>query len=215
MSNFMEFSPWQVQQSIASPVNSRESKKESRKHIYSSFRYSIVFFKKKKTTGTQSVDEKNEFLIIGTLQQLSMVDIEKLSVGDVSVAPIAVARNLGTWFDTNLSLVSDTHYEDMCITLAKWFANRAKILTNTLYGAVLTYSIHHVDSMKVRFTEFIGPNGPQGPFSKGPFSLLCVSLSARVESRVGSREKSTRVLSIKDFVLYHRYWDFLTKKRLR
>ena len=57
-------------------------------------------------------DDKTEFSIIGTRQQLSKVDIEKLSVGDVSVAPVAVARNLGTWFDTNLSLV--THITKTC-----------------------------------------------------------------------------------------------------
>ena len=43
-------------------------------------------------------DDKTEFLIIGTRQQLSKVHIEKLSVGDVSVKPATVARNLGTWF---------------------------------------------------------------------------------------------------------------------
>ena len=57
-------------------------------------------------------DDKTEFLIIGTRQQLSKVHIEKLSVGDVSVAPATVARNLGTWFDTNLSLV--THIAKTC-----------------------------------------------------------------------------------------------------
>ena len=50
-------------------------------------------------------DDKTEFLIIGTRQQVSKVHIEKLSVGDVSVTPATVARNLGTWFDTNFSLV--------------------------------------------------------------------------------------------------------------
>ena len=57
-------------------------------------------------------DDKTEFLIIGTQQQLSKVHIEKLSVGDVSVTPATVARNLGTWFDTNLSLV--THIAKTC-----------------------------------------------------------------------------------------------------
>jgi len=33
-------------------------------------------------------------------------------VGDVSVAPVAVARNLGTWFDTNLRQV--THITNPC-----------------------------------------------------------------------------------------------------
>ena len=55
-------------------------------------------------------DGKTEFLKIGTRQQLSKVHIEKLSVGDVSGAPVISARNLGTWFDTNLSLV--THPRD-------------------------------------------------------------------------------------------------------
>ena len=51
-------------------------------------------------------DEKAEFLIIGTRKQLSKVHTEKLSVGNVSVAPAAFARILGTWFDTNLSLLT-------------------------------------------------------------------------------------------------------------
>ena len=35
-------------------------------------------------------DDKTELLIIGTRKQLSKVNIEKLSVGDVNVAPVAV-----------------------------------------------------------------------------------------------------------------------------
>ena len=57
-------------------------------------------------------DDKTEFLIIGTRQQLSKVHIEKLSVGDVSAAPVISARNLGTWFNTNLGLV--THITNTC-----------------------------------------------------------------------------------------------------
>ena len=57
-------------------------------------------------------DDKTEFSIIGTQQQLSKVHIERLSVGDVSVVPVTAARNLGTWFDTNLSLV--THITKTC-----------------------------------------------------------------------------------------------------
>ena len=57
-------------------------------------------------------DDKTEFLITGTRQQLSKVHIEKLSVGGVSAAPVISARNLGTWFDTNLSLV--THITNTC-----------------------------------------------------------------------------------------------------
>ena len=57
-------------------------------------------------------DDKTEFLIIGTRQQLSKVHIEKLSVGDVSVAPATIARNLGSCFDTHLRLL--THIAKTC-----------------------------------------------------------------------------------------------------
>ena len=42
-------------------------------------------------------------MIIGTNQQLCKVDIDHLTVGGSSVNPISVAKNLGTWFDSNLN----------------------------------------------------------------------------------------------------------------
>ena len=49
-------------------------------------------------------DEKTEFMIIGTRQQLCKVNVDQLTVGDTSVAPDAVAKNLGTWLDSNRNL---------------------------------------------------------------------------------------------------------------
>ena len=51
-------------------------------------------------------DDKTEFMLIGTKQQLSKVNIDSLTVGSIDVAPVTVARNLGTciWFDSNLNL---------------------------------------------------------------------------------------------------------------
>ena len=46
-------------------------------------------------------DDKTEFMLIGTKQQLSKVNIDCLTVGSIDVAPVTVARNLGTWFDSN------------------------------------------------------------------------------------------------------------------
>ena len=45
-------------------------------------------------------DDKTEFMLLGTHQQLSKVCIEKLFVGDVTVTPVSVSRNLGVWFIT-------------------------------------------------------------------------------------------------------------------
>ena len=59
-------------------------------------------------------DIKTEFLIIGTKQQLNQVNIKTLSVGDYSVAPAAMARNLGMLFDENMTLLP--HINNTCKT---------------------------------------------------------------------------------------------------
>ena len=41
--------------------------------------------------------------------QLSKVNIDSLTVGSIDVAPVTVARNLGTWFDSNLNLQEQIH----------------------------------------------------------------------------------------------------------
>ena len=54
-------------------------------------------------------DDKTAFMLIGTKQQLSKVKIDSLTVGSIDVAPVTVARNLGTWFDSNLNLQGQIH----------------------------------------------------------------------------------------------------------
>ena len=49
-------------------------------------------------------DDKTEFLIIGTRQQLTKVNINCIRVGSTDVCPVTVARNLGLWFDEQLTM---------------------------------------------------------------------------------------------------------------
>ena len=49
-------------------------------------------------------DDKTEFLIIGTRQQLSKVSIQSIKVGQAEVSSVVSARNLGTWFDAHLDM---------------------------------------------------------------------------------------------------------------
>ena len=49
-------------------------------------------------------DDKTEFLITGTRQQLAKVNINCIRVGSTDVCPVAVARNLGSWFDEQLTI---------------------------------------------------------------------------------------------------------------
>ena len=58
-------------------------------------------------------DEKTEFMLIGSRQQLEKVSVAELSVGDTSVAPASTARNLGVLFDPNLKF--DAQITKTCI----------------------------------------------------------------------------------------------------
>ena len=49
-------------------------------------------------------DDKTEFMIIGTSQQLAKVSINSLRVGTATITPVSSARNLGSWFDSKLMM---------------------------------------------------------------------------------------------------------------
>ena len=51
-------------------------------------------------------DEKTEFIVIGTRQQLVKVDIDSLCVGHTGIFPSSEVRNLGGWFDNQLKMVT-------------------------------------------------------------------------------------------------------------
>ena len=55
---------------------------------------------------------KTEVMIISTRQQLAKVELRSLHVGDVEVSPVGVVRNLGTWLDENMNMV--THINKTC-----------------------------------------------------------------------------------------------------
>ena len=54
-------------------------------------------------------DDKTEFMLTGAKQQLSKVNIDSLTVGSIGFAPVTVARNLGTFFHSNLNLQEQIH----------------------------------------------------------------------------------------------------------
>ena len=49
-------------------------------------------------------DDKTEFLILGTKQQLAKVNIDNIKVGSANVSPVPVVRNLGSWIDSQLTM---------------------------------------------------------------------------------------------------------------
>ena len=57
-------------------------------------------------------DDKTEFVLIGTKQQLVKVCIDTLSVGISEVSNSSLVRNLGSWFDCNFTMA--THVNKIC-----------------------------------------------------------------------------------------------------
>ena len=57
-------------------------------------------------------DTKNEFLIIGSCQQLSKVSIQSIAVDTAVMKPVECVRNLATWFDNHMSM--DIHVVKVC-----------------------------------------------------------------------------------------------------
>ena len=57
-------------------------------------------------------DDKTEFMIIGTRQQLAKVEINNISVGDYSIKPVPIVRDLAAWLDSRLSMA--THVTKTC-----------------------------------------------------------------------------------------------------
>jgi len=49
-------------------------------------------------------DDKTEFVILGSKQQLRKVSTETLKVGDVNIHHVDSARNIGAWFDNTFKL---------------------------------------------------------------------------------------------------------------
>ena len=50
-------------------------------------------------------EAKTEFLLIGTKQQLTKVNISHIKVSSANIAPHPPVKSLGVWFDSNLSMV--------------------------------------------------------------------------------------------------------------
>ena len=91
-------------------------------------------------------DNKTEFQIIGTLQQLAKVDIIYISVGNASIPTSDEVQNLGFWFDRSLSMSSHvTKIVSSCLynirRIRKYLTQKAcETLVNALITSRLDYS---------------------------------------------------------------------------
>ena len=70
-------------------------------------------------------DDKTEFLIIVSPQQLGKLDNISIRVGDSDIHPVPLTRNLSCWFDYRLSIVS--HIKKICASSFYYIYNIRRI----------------------------------------------------------------------------------------
>jgi hypothetical protein len=97
-------------------------------------------------------DLKTEFLIIGTRQQLKKIEINSIRVGDVNIKPAESVRDLGAWFDKNMSM--DVHVGKVCSKAFRGLYNIRQIrkflsqgATKTLVHAFITSHLDYCNSL--------------------------------------------------------------------
>ena len=97
-------------------------------------------------------DDKTEFLLIGTRRQLEKIQIDNLSIGDSAVPASNLARNLVSWFDNNMTMV--THITKTCKSAFYWLHNLNRIRkylnkhdTETLLRALVTSRLDYCNSL--------------------------------------------------------------------
>ena len=97
-------------------------------------------------------DEKTEFLLVGTRQQLAKLCVEPLAVGNHLINPCHEAKNLGCWFDQQLSMV--TNINKICSVSYFYLHNIRRIRkflsvesTKLLVHALVTSRIDYCNSL--------------------------------------------------------------------
>ena len=70
-------------------------------------------------------DDKTEFLVIGSRQQLLKIHHCSVRVGTIDIKPVKVERNLGAWFDSHFSMSTDISMS--CSAAFFWLHNIKRI----------------------------------------------------------------------------------------
>ena len=112
-------------------------------------------------------DDKTEFLLVDTRQQLDKLDSCSITVGNNRINQSPCVKNLGSWFDSNLSM---THYINKACNAAfyhflnlrriKKYLSRDSLIT--LVHAFITNRLDHCNGLL-----FEGVNGVNQLATKG------------------------------------------------
>ena len=97
-------------------------------------------------------DNKTEFMSIGARKQPAKVNIDGFSVGESIIAPVTSVRNLGSWFDQNLSMIP--HINKICKAASFHIYNIRRIrkylnndATQTLVHSIVICRLDYCNSL--------------------------------------------------------------------
>ena len=83
-------------------------------------------------------DDKTEFLLVGTRQQLEKLDSCSITVGNNRISPSPCVKNLGSWFDSNLSMTD--HINKACNAAFYHLHNLRRIKKYLSRDSLITFS---------------------------------------------------------------------------
>ena len=141
-------------------------------------------------------DDKTEFLLLGTKQQLAKVDINSITVGESVVNTKPVVRNLGSWFDSQLSM--STHISKLCSSACcvprfsditplmyelHWLPLKQRILFKILFFAFK--AIHGIAPTYIQNSVSLKSQGTYNLGSSG--GILLASSTFRTKVTLGDR----------------------------
>ena len=106
-------------------------------------------------------DDKTEFMIIGTSQQLTKVSINSLRVATATITPVSSVRNLGldSWFDSKLTIA--IYISKTCNSAFYYLYNLVRIRkylskdnTKTLIHAFISSRVDYCNSVLYGLPEY-------------------------------------------------------------
>ena len=89
-------------------------------------------------------DDKTEFLMIGTKQQLAKVNINHILIGDCVIGPKGVVKTLGTWLES--TFLMNSHVNNTCSNAFYYLYNIRRI-RNIFLGSPLRRSLAHLSQV--------------------------------------------------------------------
>lgn len=141
-------------------ISFKPDSEQNQDAAYEALQYCIIDIKKwmiKKKLKMN--DDKTEFLLIGTRQQLKKVEHHPIKIGDELICPVNSARNLGSWFDSNMSF--KTHINKTCSAGFYHLRNISRIkkfvspdLLESLIHSFITSKLDYCNSLLYGVPDF-------------------------------------------------------------